>query len=99
MIESEARIVKQNQLGVGNDKHKAERSVNALGGFPPNPPPAYEDTPLLAREHSGYSGDGGEDVPDNSAQRASDWTNTEFDHLPWWRRPSVSDATLKMIAH
>ena len=96
LIESEARIAKQNQLGVGDDKNKAETSVNAFGGFPHNRAPAYEDTPLLAREHSGYSGDGGEDAPDAPAPKASDWANTEFEHLPWWKRPSVGDSTFKI---
>ena len=90
ILEAGARIKSQNEMHPRDDKSGAHASVAAFAGVVQQPPPAYEDTPLLStREEAGRLWPEGEDGDDGELREAPAGLEDDFAHLPWWRRPSV----------
>ena len=86
IAEADARLAKHIDAGLDKGVAKGHDAVAAVYAAAP-PYQASEDTPLLRQENTRRrdSEDAGSPPPPNA------WSyTTDFDHLPWWRRPSVS---------
>lgn len=99
-IEGGARIRKQNEIAAKDDKHLAHDSVVAYAGLTQQSPRPYEETPLLSRVDTRHSAseDGEEEEGGEGGMppRGLDWSNGDFNHLAWWRRPAVRRKYLDM---
>ena len=70
-------------------------ATTAIAGVNGHKDSDYEETPLLSRDHSGedYSGRTSSNGDDDAPSPAQ-WSGAkEFEGLPWWKKPSVSQAT------